>query len=48
MTERGCMKINRQILAGNENATGFYASLGYAEEKRISMGKRITENIAAG
>jgi len=45
LTERGCMKINLQILAGNESVTAFYASLGYAVEPRVSMGKRIQENI---
>ncbi len=41
LTERGCMKINLQILAGNESVAAFYASLGYAVEQRVSMGKRI-------
>jgi ribosomal protein S18 acetylase RimI-like enzyme len=47
LTERGCMKINLQIMAGNEPVTAFYASLGYAVEPRVSMGKRIQENIPA-
>ena len=41
----GCMKINLQIMEGNERVAAFYASLGYSVEKRISMGKRISENI---
>ena len=41
LTERGCMKINLQILAGNESVAAFYTSLGYAVEQRVSMGKRI-------
>ena len=45
---RGCLKINLQILPGNEAATAFYSSLGYAQEQRISMGKRIVENIPNG
>ena len=45
LTERGCMKINLQIITGNESVGGFYESLGYAVEKRVSMGKRIPENI---
>jgi len=45
LTERGCMKINLQIMAGNESVAAFYASLGYAVEQRVSMGKRIQENI---
>ena len=45
LTERGCMKINLQIVGSNESVSGFYASLGYAVEERISMGKRIAQNI---
>ena len=47
LIKRGCMKINLQILSGNESVGGFYESLGYAVEKRVSMGKRIPENIAS-
>ena len=45
LAERGCMKINLQIMEGNERVVAFYASLGYAVEKRVSMGKRIHENV---
>jgi ribosomal protein S18 acetylase RimI-like enzyme len=45
LTERGCMKINLQILEGNESVIAFYESLGFAVEKRINMGKRIPGNI---
>lgn len=45
LTQRGCMKINLQIVSGNEGVTRFYESLGYAVEPRISMGKRIPQNI---
>jgi ribosomal protein S18 acetylase RimI-like enzyme len=45
LTEKGCMKINLQIMQGNETVAGFYSSLGFSEEKRVSMGKRIRENI---
>lgn len=47
LTERGCMKINLQVLADNEPVAGFYRSLGYGVEQRISMGKRIAANIPA-
>lgn len=47
LTERGCMKINLQILADNESVAGFYRSLGYSIEPRISMGKHIATNIPA-
>jgi ribosomal protein S18 acetylase RimI-like enzyme len=46
LIKRGCMKINLQIMSGNERVSAFYASLGYAVEQRTSMGKRIPENIA--
>jgi ribosomal protein S18 acetylase RimI-like enzyme len=45
LIERGCLKINLQIMEGNESVTAFYSALGYSEEKRISMGKRIQKNI---
>jgi ribosomal protein S18 acetylase RimI-like enzyme len=41
----GCVKINLQILEGNESVTRFYESLGYQVEKRISMGKKIPQNV---
>jgi ribosomal protein S18 acetylase RimI-like enzyme len=45
LTEMGCMKINLQIVQGNEAVAAFYSSLGYFEEKRLSMGKRVDKNI---
>ncbi len=45
LTDRGCVKINLQIADGNESVTGFYESLGFMVEKRVSMGKLISENI---
>src|SRR2546423_5601373 len=41
LTDKGCLKINLQIREGNESVAGFYSSLGYSVEKRISMGKCI-------
>ena len=38
---KGCVKINLQIVEGNDSVVAFYASLGFSVEKRISMGKRI-------
>ena len=46
LTARGCMKLNLQIMEGNESVQAFYASLGYSVEVRVSMGKRIAENIS--
>jgi ribosomal protein S18 acetylase RimI-like enzyme len=47
LMEKGCLKINLQIMEGNEGVAAFYSSLGYAVEKRVSMGERIHENIPA-
>jgi ribosomal protein S18 acetylase RimI-like enzyme len=41
---KGSVKINLQIMQGNESVIEFYASLGFAVEKRISMGKPIPQN----
>ena len=41
----GCVKINLQIMDGNESVRHFYETLGYTEEKRVSMGKRLVANI---
>ena len=45
LAARGCMKINLQIADGNEAIAAFYAALGYAVEKRVSMGRRVDANI---
>ena len=47
LIERGCLKINLQILQDNASVAAFYASLGYAVEPRVSMGKRIPHNLPA-
>jgi len=47
LTDRGCVKINLQIMEGNECVTAFYSSLGFFIEKRVSMGKRINTNEPA-
>ncbi len=41
----GCMKINLQIMEGNEQVRAFYEANGYSVEERVSMGKRLPENI---
>ena len=45
LTSKGAVKINLQVMEGNESVTGFYSSLGYSVEKRVSMGKRVPENV---
>ncbi len=47
LKEKGCMKINLQILRDNSAVKEFYEKNGYSREERISMGKQITENIPA-
>ena len=41
LIERGCPKINLLVRAGNEPVMEFYRSLGYLEDKAVSMGKRL-------
>jgi ribosomal protein S18 acetylase RimI-like enzyme len=47
LCQRGCMKINLQILEENESVAAFYSSLGYSVERRVNMGKLLPENIPA-
>lgn len=37
----GCLKINLQIMEGNEAVQKFYLSNGYSVEQRVSMGKKL-------
>ena len=37
----GCAKVNLQVRATNSAVVAFYASLGYATEERVSMGRRL-------
>jgi len=45
LIEKGCVKINLQILGGNESVVAFYEKLGYAVEQRVSMAKKISKNV---
>jgi ribosomal protein S18 acetylase RimI-like enzyme len=45
LIERGCPKINLLVRAGNEPVMEFYRSLGYAEDKAVSMGKRLIADV---
>ena len=45
LSDLGCMKINLQIMEGNEAVENFYVANGYQAERRMSMGKRVWENI---
>ena len=41
LVARGCIKLNLQVRASNTAVVGFYESLGYAAEERVSMGKLL-------
>ncbi len=42
LAERGCVKLNIQVRAGNHAALDFYRAAGYEVEERISLGKRLS------
>lgn len=37
----GCRKVNLQVRASNAAVIGFYESLGFSVEERVSLGKRL-------
>jgi ribosomal protein S18 acetylase RimI-like enzyme len=41
LLERGCPKLNLQVLADNFEAIQFYERIGYKRDKVVSMGKRL-------
>lgn len=41
LSKRGCLKVNLQIRSGNEAVIGFYESIGFVTEARVSMGIRL-------
>lgn len=45
LTQLGCTKINLQVQGTNKSVVAFYQSIGYSVEDRISMGRKIFENI---
>lgn len=45
LADLGCMKINLQIMGANKEVAAFYETLGFATEPRVSMGKRVPQNI---
>ena len=40
----GCPKINLQIREGNDKVFSYYKKLGFVEEKRTNMGKRLEDD----
>ncbi len=45
LSEKGCMKINLQVVSSNSDVQEFYRKNGYKVEERISMGKQIDKNV---
>ena len=45
LTARGCPKLNLQVREGNEAVIAFYESLGYTDDKTVSMGKRLIADL---
>lgn len=45
LRKMGCPKINLQIRAGNDKVLSYYQKLGFTEEKVISMGKRLEDDL---
>lgn len=37
----GCLKVNLQIMEGNEAVQKFYKANGFSVEQRVSMGKKL-------
>ena len=44
LEELGCPKVNLQVRATNHEIIAFYVRLGYAEEERVSMGRRLVRD----
>ncbi|WP_353191314.1 GNAT family acetyltransferase [Pandoraea pnomenusa] len=41
LTERGCLKLNLQVLTQSREALAFYTAHGYAADDVVSLGKRL-------
>jgi len=41
LTVMGCPKLNVQVRASNAAVVSFYEHLGYAQDKTVSLGKRL-------
>ena len=44
LRELGCPKINLHIREENDKVFSYYQKLGFVEEKRINMGKRLEDD----
>lgn len=43
LTERGCPKLNLQVLSAKDDIRAFYEALGYRADAVVSLGKRLGE-----
>ncbi len=43
LRERGCLKVNLQVVSSNSEVVALYKELGFHVEERISMGKKLYE-----
>ncbi|MFM0047388.1 MULTISPECIES: GNAT family acetyltransferase [Paraburkholderia] len=43
LTERGCPKLNLQVLSAKADVRAFYETLGYRADAVVSLGKRLGE-----
>jgi ribosomal protein S18 acetylase RimI-like enzyme len=41
LAQRGCLKLNLQVLTGSREALAFYNAHGYAVDDVVSLGKRL-------
>ena len=44
LASKGCKKLNLQVRDGNDGAVAFYKGLGFAEERRVSMSKHLSDS----
>ncbi len=44
LRQRGCPKINLQVVASNHKVIEFYQRIGFAVDQVMSMGKRLEED----
>jgi len=45
LSELGCPKLNLQVRASNEAVLAFYERLGYADDRTLSLGKRLIPDL---
>lgn len=41
LKDRGCLKVNLQVMPDNKGVVQFYQERGFSVEDRLSMGKRL-------